>query len=168
MTMPICQISGKRGHETLKYWHRFDNSHKSMVVPSSFTSTAQALASIKISGDELVEWHVDSGATDPGILHTVSQYSCSDSLMVGDGVRLPITHSSSSVVHNITLNDVLVVPHMKKNILSVSKWTSQFPCYFIFLRDSFIIKDITSHEVLAQGHCIDGLYHLTSALQPAL
>ena len=45
-----------------------------------------------------------------------------DYVIVGNGASLPITHTGTlPPVPNIHFLDVLVVPHLTKNLLSISK-----------------------------------------------
>ena len=54
--------------------------------------------------------------------------------MVRNGQTLHITYTGNtsfqSVTNKIYLNNVLVVPEIKKNLLSVSQMTSEFPYVF--------------------------------------
>jgi hypothetical protein len=53
-------------------------------------------------------------------------YTGSDDIMIGDGSGIPITHTSSTSLpkhsHNsFQLNNVLCIPEMKKNLISISQ-----------------------------------------------
>uniref|UniRef100_A0A2N9H082 Uncharacterized protein n=1 Tax=Fagus sylvatica TaxID=28930 RepID=A0A2N9H082_FAGSY len=152
-SIPHCQICKKRGHHALKCWHRFDNSYQDDHVP-------QALAALHLNTPIEGEWVPDIGATayltdDPSILSKLQSYVDSDSVMVGNGSELPINHTSHANIFSpgssLTLNNVLVVPDIKKNLLSVSQLTSDYPCYFQFDDHGFVIKDLRTHKVLALG-----------------
>lgn len=56
-----------------------------------------------------------------------------------------ITHIGQGQIennyNNLALNDVLIVPHIKKNLLSISKLTKDKDCCVIFTTDQFLIKD---------------------------
>ena len=118
------------------------------------------------------EWVPDTGATahitdDPGTLSKLTPYVGSDSVIVGNGSELSITHTGHAHIFSpgssLSLNNVLVVPNIKKNLLSVSQLTSDYPCYFIFDDHGFVIKDLRTHRVLASGSKEDGLYVLQRA-----
>ena len=87
--------------------------------------------------------------------------------MVGNGFELSITHTSHSHIFSpsssLSLNNVLVVPDIKKNLLSVSQLTSDYLCYFLFNDRGFVIKDLQTHKVLASRSKEDGLYVLQHA-----
>ena len=163
--LPVCQICKKLGHHALKCWHRFDNSYQDDHVP-------QALAALHLNSPTAGEWVPDTGATahitdDLGTLSKLTPYASSDSVMVGNGSELSITYTGNARIFSpgssLSLNNVLVVPNIKKNLLSVSQLTSDYPCYFIFDDRGFVIKDLRTHKVLASGSKADGLYVLQRA-----
>jgi hypothetical protein len=68
--------------------------------------------------------HVTSDLSNPS-LHT--PYTGSNDIMIGDGSGIPITHTSSTSLpkhsHNsFQLNNVLCIPEMKKNLISISQF----------------------------------------------
>lgn len=54
----------------------------------------------------------------------------------------------------------MVAPKVQRNLLSISRLTSDFPCYFIFTKYFFYIKDLKDHKTLAKGIRSKGLYLL--------
>ncbi|KAG6666675.1 hypothetical protein CIPAW_01G048700 [Carya illinoinensis] len=139
-----CQICNKRNHTALKCFERFNHSFTDDNLPQSF-------ATIKLEErHENTSWHLDIGATDhmianEGILHSLTPYQGHDGIMVGNGKVLPITHVGQAIVGSsnsqLLLNDVLVVPEIKKNLLSVSKLTTAYPLQFEFDGTGFVLKD---------------------------
>lgn len=83
--------------------------------------------------------YMDTGASahitnDPGNLTNLVPYAGSDKIMVGDGSCLNISHIGDCVKYrNIKLNDVLVVPKMKKNLVSVSQLAKDNACTCEFI-----------------------------------
>lgn len=59
---------------------------------------------------------------------------------------------------------MLVVPEMKKNLLSLSKLTCDFPCYIEFNKHGFLVKDLKTRQVLLQGSNDAGLYNLSPTM----
>ncbi|KAL5749755.1 hypothetical protein ACOSP7_024358 [Xanthoceras sorbifolium] len=76
-------------------------------------------------------WLLDSGAshhvtTDLSNLSLYAPYIGSNDVMIGDGTGLSITHTNSislpTFTKTFTLNDVLCIPTMKKNLISISQF----------------------------------------------
>lgn len=71
--------------------------------------------------------------SDPAALDSYNSYSGNGTVIVGNGASLPISHiGSSALSKNFKLLDVLVVPYITKNLLSISKLTSDYPVDVIF------------------------------------
>lgn len=74
--------------------------------------------------------------------------------MIGNGEYISITNSGKiMLIHDspIELKDILIVPQIKKNLVSISKLTKDFPCSITFVKTSFVIKDLKTQEVLLMG-----------------
>ena len=82
--------------------------------------------------------------------------------MIGDGTSLPITHTGSTTLSSphssFTLSDVLCVPTMKKNLISISQFCITNNASVEFLPSSFSVKDLRSGALLFQGSTKDGVY----------
>ncbi|KAL0874896.1 hypothetical protein Bca101_024601 [Brassica carinata] len=94
---PTCQICGRIGHIALKCYNRFDNNYQ----------PPQAYSSMRLTDDSGKEWYPDSGATDhvtssTGNLQTAHPYEGNETIMVGDGAYLPITHVGSTTISSQT------------------------------------------------------------------
>lgn len=78
-----------------------------------------------------------------------ASYSGNDSVMVGDGSFLPITHVGSSSMSttscSLPLTNVLVCPAIQKFLLSVSKLCDDFPCGVYFDNEKVCVLD-NSHS----------------------
>ena len=78
------------------------------------------------------------------MLKNVHKYSGTDSIIIGDGSSLSITCIGNSFINQmgnvLPLDDVLLVPNLKKNLLSVSQLTSQFLVNCEFSDDNFCVK----------------------------
>ena len=75
-------------------------------------------------------WMMDSGASHhisscPATLASVSDYGGPDEILLGNGTGLTITHLGSTSFFNktksLSLADVLCVPSMRTNLISVAK-----------------------------------------------
>lgn len=112
-------------------------------------------------------WYPDSGATthitnDPTKITKCSLYAGSGVVTVGNGHRIAISHTSSTLLSTgsgeLLLHDLLFVPDIHKNLLSVSKFTKDNKVYFEFYSHDCYIKDLKTHKVLLQGTKSNGLY----------
>jgi len=99
---------------------------------------------------------------DSSQLDKVQPYNGKDCVIVGNRASLPITYIGTlSPSLNINLLDVLVVPQLTKNLLSISKLTSDYLLSIPFIDTSFIIQNCNTGKVVAIGHRRkDGLYVL--------
>ena len=83
---------------------------------------------------------------DMPLLKQTQEYSGSDSVMVGNGAGLPISHTGNIYFHSFgsqfQLKDVLCVPSIKKNLLSVAKFTIDNNCSFHFFPWGYCVKDL--------------------------
>ena len=81
-----------------------------------------------------------------GMLTNIRNYSGSYSVLIGDGSSLPILVIRDSSIKKknkvLLIHDVLLVPHLKKkNLLSVSQLTTQFPVNCEFTNVDFCVKE---------------------------
>nr|KYP48069.1 Retrovirus-related Pol polyprotein from transposon TNT 1-94 [Cajanus cajan] len=117
---------------------------------------------------------MDTGATShmtPSLsqLTDSQNYNGTDRVFVGNGTSLNITHVGSlSLSHTVPLSDVLVVPNLTKNLVSVSKLTHDNHAKAIFVDDSFVIQNRKTGRVLARERCDQGLYVMNQGPQALL
>ncbi|RVW33283.1 Retrovirus-related Pol polyprotein from transposon RE1 [Vitis vinifera] len=157
---PRCQICRIEGHYADRCNQRYARTDSSAHLAEAFNT------SCSLSGPEAADWFLDTGAsahmtTDPSILDQSKNYMGKDSVIVGNGASLPITHTGTlSPVPNIHLLDVLAVPHLTKNLLSISKLTSDFPLSVTFTNNLFTVQNRQTGRVVATGKRDGGLYVL--------
>ena len=160
---PTCQICNKQNHTAITCFNRFNHAFTPSDIP-------QALAAMKLANTQDSTWFLDTGATDhitsdPSNLHSLTPYHGTDGVMVGNiGDSLHITHIGQATIgsgpSSLKLNDVLLVLDIKKDLLYVSKLTSDYPLIFEFDGDGFVIKDRTTNQIVATGSRCGGLYAL--------
>ncbi|GKV50770.1 hypothetical protein SLEP1_g57465 [Rubroshorea leprosula] len=160
-----CQICGIAGHTALKCWYRFDHAYQSEELP-------QALATFTVK-DKDENYYVDTGASDnmifdSGKLYYKRPYNGNQKVFTGDGTPLHISHIGSASLGRLKLNDVLVVPNLKKNLISISKVTDENPYIFEFSSNGFVIKDQITQAVVAKGTRKGQLYALEEGEKHAL
>uniref|UniRef100_A0A803NJ32 Polyprotein n=1 Tax=Cannabis sativa TaxID=3483 RepID=A0A803NJ32_CANSA len=124
-------------------------------------------------------WYPDSGAMNhctPDAQNLINRcnYNGPDDIYVGDGTGLPIHHTGHSCFlsksnHILVLNNLLHVPKITKNLLSVSKFGRYNHVYFEFYPDFCHVKDQVTHKILLTGADKNGLYSFDDSqfqLQP--
>lgn len=114
-------------------------------------------------------WYPDSGATNhvtPTIsnLMTCMDYTGNDQIHMGNGTGLQIQHIGQSNFCSkfnsriLSLKQLLHVPSITKNLLSVSKFSSDNNVFFEFYPNYCCVKDQVSKAILMEGRVKDGLY----------
>jgi hypothetical protein len=121
-----------RGYAGITCFQRGGPNHKADRCFASDEDQYKALATIKIR--ETVEeiWYSDTGTNQHMTSTTnevqgINSYLGNDSFMVGNGHDLPITSTGHIIflTTNLKLNDVHVVPAIKKKLPSVSQFTRE-------------------------------------------
>ena len=162
-----CQICFRTNHTAPDCFYRYDRDEED--IP-------EALAAMKIEGQMDNNLYADSGATahmtnDPGIIKHLKPYHGNSSIYVGNGNSLNISHVGQTKLNTangkLLLKDVLVVPKLTKNLISVSQLTSDNKCTVEFSSNDFLIKD-QQGRTLAKGHKKAGLYALEDIQHEAL
>ena len=112
---------------------------------------------------------MNSGATHhitPNInnLNSTNSFNGNDKIAIGDGTKLPITHTGSAIFHsnnyykNLHSKNVLCVPKISSNLVSVRKLCGDNNVFLEFYPSFFLIKDTNSNRVILQGQLENGLY----------
>ena len=119
------------------------------------------------SAPESSAWLLDSGAShhitaDLNNLTLHAPYDGPDDIVIDDGIGLHITHSSTTSLstssNSFTLHNVLCVPHMKRNFISISQFCKTNKTSVEFLPSSFYVKDLQTGAILLHGRTKDGFY----------
>ncbi|GMI69275.1 hypothetical protein HRI_000596800 [Hibiscus trionum] len=142
------------------------------VPPSSAEPVVASVAAVSDDfafGD--AAWYPDSGATshltpDAGNIYFPLSYAGSGKVSVADGSTVAISSignsSINSSVRPLVLTNLLHVPSIKKNLLSVSKFTRDNSVSIEFFPDSCVVKDLTTRQQMLRGFQSEGLYKLVS------
>ena len=106
-------------------------------------------------------WYLGSGAThhltnSVQHLNDGKLYSGSNSLLIGNGQGLQITHIGYTRFYTccgsyLHLQDILCVPKITKNLISVSKLLANNNITIEFISDACFVKDKVKGTLLAQG-----------------
>lgn len=160
---PHCLLCRKDGH----YANQCpDLPTFATRTPSIDANLATAFHARCHVADNSPDWYVDSGATahmtpSTSNLDSAKSYSGIDHVTFGNGKSLPISLvGNSSFSKDIHLLDVLVVPHLTKNLLSISKLTNDYPVDILFSDSYFAIQNRLTKTILARGRVDHGLYIL--------
>ncbi|XP_019253790.1 PREDICTED: uncharacterized protein LOC109232473 [Nicotiana attenuata] len=117
-------------------------------------------------------WYPDSGASahmtnDPSVLSSSTPYTGSSKVMVGNGHLLPISSVGSSILPTISkplrLKNVLYVPLLAKNLLSIQRLCRDNDCLIEFTDSGFFVKDMKTNTTLLHCDNIGALYPLSVA-----
>ncbi|KAD5803045.1 hypothetical protein E3N88_14405 [Mikania micrantha] len=161
---PHCQLCRKEGHYASTCPQLASYAQKSVSLDANLADAFHAQCNI---ASETPDWTADSGATthmlpsNHGLNYSTSQTG-NIRVTFGNGNSLPVTHIGNTNLNNaISLQNVLVVPNLTKNLLSISRLTNDSPVDVLFSNDFFQIQDRKTAEVLAKGTCENGLYVLT-------
>ncbi|KAL4340592.1 hypothetical protein GQ457_08G017670 [Hibiscus cannabinus] len=121
------------------------------------------------SGQDVV-WYPDSGAThhitnNRGILHLDVVYTCKQSFFMGNGAKVDINHVGTSCFSSgsrtLRLQNLLCVPDVTKNLLSVSQFAADNDVFFGFYSHKCLVKDVQTRVPLLEGKLTpEGLYEL--------
>lgn len=125
-------------------------------------------ASLNIIGDP--NWFSDSGVlyhvtSDPLNLTISTKLTRNEQLQTGNGTGLPIAYIVMTLFtfyifgdKKLALNNLLHVPSIAKNLLSVSQFTKDNDMYVEFHPDSCHVKDKKTCLKLVQETVRNGLY----------
>jgi hypothetical protein len=83
---------------------------------------------------------------------------------IGNGVGLTISHIGSSTIHTshsaLKLNNILCVPFITKNLLSISQLLRDNAVMVEFTNSNYFVKNKVTHLTLLNGSIHDSLYLL--------
>ena len=129
-------------------------------------SLTNPMASMYVA-DPSDSWCIDSGASQhmtPQV-QRISQpqpYAGIGFDLVGNGCTLPISHTGSSSIkqstHSILIHDVLCVPSLTRNLLSIQKFSHDNNYFFLLDDSGFCAKDKSTGKAILSGPSSDGIY----------
>jgi histone deacetylase 1/2 len=173
-TRPTCQICSKVGHVASCCFKRFqrnflgagnDGRYMDKQIAAFSATTHGSTPSYPVDPS----WYADTGATDHltnelDKLHMKEQYQGKDHVHTANGAGMRITHIGQSILRTpsqpLHLKDVLHVPSVTRNLLSVKKFSRDNNVFFEFHPWYFFVKDRVTREILLRGGCRGGLYNL--------
>ncbi|XP_010531643.1 PREDICTED: uncharacterized protein LOC104807900 [Tarenaya hassleriana] len=167
-----CQACGTVGHSASRCYQfnlvaasgSSPGSASWSPSPRSWQPRAHAAVHSSYEPDQ---WLLDSGAshhitTDLHNLAIHNPYSGGEDVVVGDGSSHPITHTGSISIptssRSVHLDDVLCVPGLCKNLVSVNKLCSTNDVSVVFSSSGFQVKDRITGAPILRGRSKDGVY----------
>ena len=177
-TTSRCQLCFKQGHRVINCYERFNRNfqqpnYKEFVnTHNEGQSSQQPKVNLTNTSNTIGQqntWYPDSGSThhvtnDITNLQQSTIYTSPDQLYVGNGQGLSISSIGSSQLlsksKRLLLNNILHVPHITKNLLSIHKFTTENNVFVEFHPFFCLVKDIQSGRILMRGEHKDGLYLL--------
>ena len=126
-----------------------------------------------MEGSSYANWYLDSGAThhltnDMNNMQIFESFVGTSKLIIGNGTGLNIIHIGKVVprMHNCTdsivlkLNNILLVPQITKNLISISQLTKDNNVIVEFTDKLCFVKDKMKNLIILQGKAEKGLYRL--------
>ncbi|KAJ9566493.1 LOW QUALITY PROTEIN: hypothetical protein OSB04_002459 [Centaurea solstitialis] len=90
---------------------------------------------------------------------------------MGNGDSMPVSHYGNLPIFlgksKFSLEQVLRIPSIRKNLLSVTQFPKDNLVYFLFAPNFYQIRCLMTGAILFQGPCKDGLYPLSSSSLPS-
>jgi hypothetical protein len=114
-------------------------------------------------------WYVDTGATDHitndlEMMTAKEKYQGIDQVTTANGQGMYIRHIGQSKLqtafHTLVLRNILHVPSITRNLLSLRKFAIDNHVFFEFHPHFLLVKNLTTREILIIGWCQDGTYML--------
>jgi hypothetical protein len=167
---PTCQICWKQGHYAIDCYHRMDFAYQGKNAPTKLAAMASASNIQHTQNAET--WLTDSGATDhitasSNNLSPQAPYQGQEQVSVGNGQNLPIQNIGNSQLHTkfhkFQLRNVLHVPRIASNLLSVHKLCLHNHCSCYFDANKLLIQDLPMGRVLYKGLSKNGVYPIQSS-----
>ncbi|KAF7809961.1 Retrovirus-related Pol polyprotein from transposon TNT 1-94 [Senna tora] len=176
----VCQVCSRTGHIASACYNRYDSNYQmsQQQYSQNFAQARQRSSgnmTAMIATPEVVNdtaWFPDSGATnhvtsDASNLMNSMEYSGAEQLHMGNGKGLMISNVGQSFVKssiqpslNLALNNLLHVPSITKNLISVSKFAKDNSVFFEFHADACFVKSQATKAIILKGSIrSDGLYY---------
>jgi transposase InsO family protein len=168
---PICQICWKQGHYAIDCYHRMDFAYQGKNPTMKLAAMASASNTQHTQSAE--SWLTDSGASDHitanvNNLSPQVPYQGQEQVSIGNGQNLPIQNIGNSQLHTkyhkFQLKNVLHVPRIASNLLSVHKLCLHNNCSCYFNANQLLVQDLPTGRLLYKGLSKNGVY----PIQPQL
>lgn len=169
-----CQACGTQGHRVQRCPSfsvvaktTFVPQQASQFAPSTTLQWRPSAHPTVLNHTHQDSWLMDSGAThhvtsDLSNLSLYALYSGNDSIVIGNGSSLPITHTGSTSFtlpsRTLYLDNVLYAPSMQKNLISVQKICDTNRASVKFFPSMFQVNDLRTGTPVLTAPVKDGAY----------
>lgn len=164
-----CQICGKKGHAALDCFHRSNYAYQGQAPPQTLTAM-NAHAAHNFGNADF--WIADTGAThhmtpDMRNLTTATPFETNAKITVGSGEGLDITHIGTSYIgspsHPLQLKNVLLVPKLAANLLSLNRLCYDNNCNILLDDSALSVQDKATRKVVLKGKSSRSLYPIPTS-----
>nr|GMC48068.1 Retrovirus-related Pol polyprotein from transposon RE1 [Ipomoea batatas] len=163
-----CQWCNVQGH-VLFHCSVFRGQYPNVQFPPRPTRKQEVKPQAHVAATSSVapSWLLDSGAshhvtTDLSNLALHTPYDGTNEVMIANGSGLPISHigfiSLPSTSKSFSLSNVLCVPTMCRNVISISQFCRDNNSLIEFSPITFCVKDIQTGAPLLTGPSKNGVY----------
>ena len=174
---PTCQICEKVGHVASCCFKRFNRNFLGACNDGRYMEKQIAAFSVTHGTTSSYpvdpSWYADTGATNH-LTHELDKlqmrepYQGKDHVHTANGEGMCITHVGQSILPTssprpLHLKNILHVPSVTRNLLSVRRFAQDNNVFFEFHPWYFFVKDRDTREVLLRGGCRGNLYSLNAA-----
>ncbi|GKC29598.1 ribonuclease H-like domain-containing protein [Tanacetum coccineum] len=140
------------------------NPRKATMLPHAFTvGTLQDPSSGAWNMDTGASSHLNYSTTS---LSTVLNSCMYSTVLVDDGHSIPVTNIGHSILPTplkyLRLNNVIITPHIVKNLISVRQFVRYNDCTIEFDSFGFYVKDFMMRRVLLRCDSTRDLYPVTA------
>ncbi|KAL4290064.1 hypothetical protein GQ457_14G022270 [Hibiscus cannabinus] len=157
-------------HTTEAFYNQFVSSSKAgMDALVADDEREVHINALMVDGHvNFAKWFPDSGAThhvasSSSLLQDKNVYAGKGKVHLGDGSALNIEQIGRTFIDSSTrtlcLDQLLYVPSISKNLMSVAKFAKDNDVFFEFHKTTCYIKDASTRIVLLEGQLDEGLYN---------
>ncbi|GJY87405.1 ribonuclease H-like domain-containing protein, partial [Tanacetum coccineum] len=159
---------GPRPRSASGYWEYRPYVDQATTLLQAFNATTLRYA----DNNEDNGWYMDTGATshlfaDADNLTTVFNSSIIPSIIVGNRATIPVTNTGHSILPSLHrplyLQNVLIIPNIIKNLISVRQFTRDNKCSIEFDEFGFFLKDYWTRQLLLRCNSSEDLYPFRSS-----
>lgn len=164
-----CQICNLSNHTADRCRRRYElSTHNNQSAQANVMHIVSPSSRL-----QQLSWLVDSGTNyhvthDLALLHQTESYIDTNQVRVGNGQSLDITHVGktyiSHYIRDLNLNNILCVPSIFQNLLSINRLCVDNNCYFEFWPSLFCVHDQGTKQTILTRLNKDGLYVMPSTV----